>query len=511
MKQFRHLLASRKARLLIASALIAAIAVYARDIGLMPKGLPEAGVLVVDLRNSLPDKAEQTPDGRRSVSAVEILRALDAARADRRIAGLYLRVGGGGMPLAHALETADAVLRLRRAGKFAVVYAEAFTAANLSDRVLAASADEVWTATDIAGANGRLDDVPTAVHAFPSLPDAARKALWSNLLIQATEHISAAAAAGLDDAASSVNAVARSGRLPAPQFRRGPEAQAEQSALAWGGADAAFVDFLTWRDVLDRHTADVPVLALVQAEGILSTRDGPGPRDLAASLAEQMQAAARDRRVKGIILRISAVAATEDALAQLLEAAGAIRRGGTPVAISFGPVVPVSAAALRGGEIPLLATGGALLVDVSGTQAAALAETMRFPWRSASAPGVPAAFTAAEAPFLERGTAIAAIAASPALAAAGLPRQGANAVPAESSFAEVAWRGDTGTLLDVKDRLLARAGMRQGHALPLWVYEPRPSVLERTNARLLDLWRQMRDWAREIPQLVTPAEEHHGG
>lgn len=487
MRRFRFLPPSRTLRVLTALAVLVA-GVAAGKMLITPR-LPEAGILVVDLRHALPDKTRPAPDGRRSVSAVDVLRALDGARHDGRITGAYLRVGGGGMPLAQATELADAVLRLRISGKFAVVWSGGFTAANLGDRVLAAAADEVWISP--AWQSGQKN----AAALFAPRPEelqsppfeAAQAALWRALLTQAARRIARSA----QDVSGSVDAVARAGGPLPPQIRRGPEARAEQAALAWGGADAQFVDLLTYRDELDGRRGGRPVIALVQAEGVVDLLEGSGTTELAGPLAERIRMAAKEDRVEAVIVRISAVAASGEALALLTRAAEDARRAGKRVGFSFGPLVPAEAATLEA-DMPVLAANGALLVNPPpGAATAALAEGTRSPWLTGF--DEEARVPAAEAAFLESGAALTAIGLAPEITS-GLPQEHANPLSALRNGAgrldAAMWQGGVGSLLELKDRLSGAngPGMRALHLTP---YGERTSVLERTKSRFVALWRWM--------------------
>lgn len=497
-QQFRNLLASRKVRVLAALSLLIGAAAVLHGSGALRGALPEVGILVVDLRHGLPDKAEAAPDGRRSVSAVTVLRALDAARSDGRIAGVYLRLGGGGTTSAQASEIADAVLRLRRARKFAVAYAHGFTALNLSDRVLAAAADEVWTRSAPPPANAGFGKnlIPGPHGQTAPRLASPQLALWQGLRQQAFERIRNSAPRGGETAGSSVNVPTQTAELSPTQYHQGREARAERSALAWGGADTQFVALPTYRDALELQAANASMIALVQTDGVLDILEGPGVRDLAGTLTAQVRAAAADPRVTGIIIRLAAPAASGEALTMVFRAARDARRTGTPTGISFGPVIPARAATMSAG-VPMLAPEGALLIDLApGARAAELAGRLHVPWRSPNGAG--ATRLPAEALLLQGSAVVGAVGAGGAPGASGdsVPREGVNPVPERPEAATtvprrdaVVWKNEVGSLLDLRDRLAAE---RTGETpdTPLIVpYEKKPSVWSRTKARFVQLWR----------------------
>ncbi|MFP4003659.1 MAG: hypothetical protein ACLFV8_07790, partial [Alphaproteobacteria bacterium] len=262
----------------------------------------------------------------------------------------------------------------------------------------------------------------------------------------------------------------------------------------WGGADAQFLGLLTYRETLDRRAAGAPVIALVQAEGVLDILEDPGTSEMAGPLAERIRMAAGDRRVRGVIVRISATSASGEALTLLTRAAEEARRTGTPVGFSFGPLVPANAATLKA-DMPVLAAGSALLVNPApGSEAAALAREARFPWRAGNETAAAEHFTA-ELALLKSGAALAAIGTDEAPAGHGVREEHANPLPSGSDAAM--WRGGVGTLLELKDRLSSAEGSEGAQGLLLASYEPRqPSLWERTVDRFDGLWRWMSGWVK---------------
>jgi len=280
-----------------------------------------------------------------------------------------------------------------------------------------------------------------------------------------------------------VDVVTRAANLSPTQHHRGPEARAEQGALAWAGPEAGFVDLLTYREALETRQRNAPIVALVQAEGVLDLLEGPGSHELAGPLVERIRNAASDSRVRGIVVRISTVAASDEALRMVVQAADKARRSGKPVGISFGPLVPAGVASVQA-NIPMSAPTGALLVNLApGGEATALASRVRYPWRvrdgERALSGLPA-----ETAFLQQGAVMATVVAGEALSAAmaDLPDDGVNDLPnaeAQGSAVQVAWQNDVGSLLDMKDRL---TDGRRGDLL-LAPYERRSSVWSRTRTR----------------------------
>lgn len=138
--------------------------------------LPDRMVLTMNLDDGLEDGPPKhsflaTLSGAPKLTLHEIIQSLDVARQDNRVQGLALRLRSGQLGLASIQELRNAVMRFRRSGKFAYVYAD-----TLGDRPatseywLATSFDQIWLqplgelalthfATELPFARGLLDKV----------------------------------------------------------------------------------------------------------------------------------------------------------------------------------------------------------------------------------------------------------------------------------------------------------------------------------------------------------------
>lgn len=131
------------------SLLVIAGGVYAvLTFGPSDPKLPERAVLHLDLNRSVSER--QAPDlFGRSLSGpttFDIVRALERAAADDRVAGVVAELGSVPISMGKAQEIADAVLDFRATGKFSVVFSEDLGAMwNGTVDYLAASAfEEIW-------------------------------------------------------------------------------------------------------------------------------------------------------------------------------------------------------------------------------------------------------------------------------------------------------------------------------------------------------------------------------
>ena len=98
----------------------------------------EGSILKVDFSEEIVDAPSADPlsgfdpmtlQTQRQLSILQIVEALDAARHDDRIEGIYLRMNGGGSLAGSALleEIRDALVAFKQSGKFIVAYDETYT------------------------------------------------------------------------------------------------------------------------------------------------------------------------------------------------------------------------------------------------------------------------------------------------------------------------------------------------------------------------------------------------
>ena len=137
-------------------SVLAAIAVFAitfRIIGAagVPPAPPETIVLRLDMRSGPADRqpADQLFSqlgGGGGPTLREIVRAIDLARDDDRVAGLVGHFDGDAFGMATAQELTAAVSRFRESGKFAIAYADTLgeTGAGNVAYYMASSFEEVW-------------------------------------------------------------------------------------------------------------------------------------------------------------------------------------------------------------------------------------------------------------------------------------------------------------------------------------------------------------------------------
>ncbi|MFP4463718.1 MAG: signal peptide peptidase SppA [Alphaproteobacteria bacterium] len=109
--------------------------------------LPSQMVLYLEIDGDIPDLVTEADFSQPFKSNVRTLGnyidALDRAALDPRVSGVYTKITGGSLSIAHAQEFRSALKEFKESGKFAYVYAPSFDQ-GLSGYYLASAFDEVW-------------------------------------------------------------------------------------------------------------------------------------------------------------------------------------------------------------------------------------------------------------------------------------------------------------------------------------------------------------------------------
>jgi len=337
-------------------------------------GLPSGQiVLEVDLREARLDQPSRSPFAfAETTSTVDMVRLLNRASTDTRVAGLFIRANEYGMAPAQAEEINRAIAAFRASGRSVVVHSQGFSGTSVANYLAISSADEIWL-QDTAGfsASGLAGEVPfyggalerfevdaefiqfleyknspntytqtgfTAEHReatlsyFNSIYDVAieNAATGRNLeagafraLIESSPHSAEAAAeAGLVD-------------------HLGHVAIARQAAIDRAGGNASFASIDDYR--LSGVLAESgPRIALIEGQGGIITGGGVSspfggdPVIGADSMAEAISNAAAAPGVRAIILRVDSPGGSSIASDQIWDAIRRAQESGIPVVVTMG-------------------------------------------------------------------------------------------------------------------------------------------------------------------------------
>lgn len=130
------------------------------------KPLPEEMVLLLEFDNGIneipPEASFSNPFAKDQMTLRHYLQAIDAAKTDDRVKGIYARLRGGGFQLAQIQEIRNAIKDFKESGKFAYIYSTSFGegGGGLGRYYLSSVFDELWMQplgiVMIAGVNAEM-------------------------------------------------------------------------------------------------------------------------------------------------------------------------------------------------------------------------------------------------------------------------------------------------------------------------------------------------------------------
>jgi protease-4 len=342
-------------------------------------GLPNNMVLSLDLRRSMPDSAPETPFGigETPVTVMNTVLALDQAERDNRVKGVYIRVGSAGLNIPQSEEIVAALTKFKRSGKFVVAYASGFDASSLGDYLAATSANEIWMQPkSVFGAAGESSGGVFLRGLFDKIqaePQIAKRADYKSAADQYMEHnmtpadkeqTQAMIQSWYDNALAAISASRKVPREKlkatfdaSPQFaedaqraglvdRLGYDDDAQGVALQRGGDNARMVKMGQYIRARDESgdRGEGAHIALIEASGeiVEGTSSGSGGvfnQEVVIAgddAAQAIRAAAADKSVKAIVLRVNSPGGSVTASDQILDAAKKAQAKGKPVVVSMG-------------------------------------------------------------------------------------------------------------------------------------------------------------------------------
>jgi protease-4 len=343
--------------------------------------LPQRIVLSLDLNEGVDEMPSGGPFKLLSRDEGHVLRdiiaGLEKAQTDNRVSGLVVRMGDSGIDIATAQEVREAVSRFRQAGKFAVAYADSFSAmpGATTEYYLASVFDEIaMQPSGELAITGVAIEVPFVADALGKIGVAARmeqrKEYKSAVETFTRNSMSAPARSNLQDLANSwltqLTAGIAEGRSIAPEQARASIDQSpllakealdrklvdtldywpavSDSAKARAGAHSGLVSFSHYLDDGKLPYTSGPTVALIHGIGPIVSSDGGGtPFDdtrifAAESVAKAIADAAAAPDVRAILLRIDSPGGSYLASDTVWNAVMHARSKGKPVIASMGGV-----------------------------------------------------------------------------------------------------------------------------------------------------------------------------
>lgn len=342
--------------------------------------VPSEMVLTLDLRNSLPDKRQNSffVQEHAVASVIDAVTALAAAEKDARVKGIFIRIGGGsGMSLSAAQELRAALKSFKAKGKFIISHSQAFYTSGMGDYMLASAADEIWmqpvsemnstgvatTAMFFRGLLDKINAVPqfeqryeykNAANIFTEKDfTAAHREATTRLLESVFESATAAIAGDRKKTRDEVVALINS----APHLtqeaidaklidKQGYDDEAEGAALAKAGDKAELKTLAQYFAIAGNpwHNPGSPGIAFIHGDGGINDGKSEGggfggePSIGGDTVAKAFRDATEDDDVKAILFRVNSPGGSAIASDQILDAVKKAQKAGKKVVVSMGNV-----------------------------------------------------------------------------------------------------------------------------------------------------------------------------
>ncbi len=341
--------------------------------------LPGEMVLTIDLRDALTDQHSTNPFARAAgkMSVIDVVAALARAESDERVKGLYMRVGGSGMPSAQAEELRGAIKAFRAKGKFVIAHAQAFYTNALGDYYLASSADQIWmqpvsemntagvaaTAVFLKGLLDKISAQPEFVQRYEYKNAAnmftqtdytpahreANQRLIESIFESATAGMAGDRKMTRDQVVALINGAPYLTQDAIDKKlidKQGYDDEAENAAIARAGGKAELKKLSEYFALVGNpwEGSGRPTIALIQGEGTINDGESEssafgGSTSMGGdTIAKAFRDATEDKDVKAILFRVNSPGGSALASDQILDAIKKAQKAGKKVIVSMGDV-----------------------------------------------------------------------------------------------------------------------------------------------------------------------------
>ena len=338
------------------------------------EGPAGAKVLSLDLRQPIRDNGgEETLFGGQQASIVNIARALDRAKTDENVKGMFIRARMTGITPASAEELRASIIDFQTSGKFVIAHSQGFESTSVLGYYAISAADEIWQqatsgfavaglASETAFYGGVFDhfdakanfiqfhEYKNAANAYTqtNYTDAHRESTTSLLTSLYNSAVSAIAedrgltveqvSSLLESAPHTAEAAQDAGLIDKLGYMKEAQDYIREKV---GNDDIPFQDIVAYGP--PAQTAG-PMIALIGGEGPVmmgKSQDGSNPFNKGITmggdtLTKAIDDAADDKRVKAIIFRVSTPGGSATASDQINAAILRAKDAGKPVIISMG-------------------------------------------------------------------------------------------------------------------------------------------------------------------------------
>ena len=335
--------------------------------------LPDNMILKVDLRYALPDQSREPTRsdflyGNPGQGFIDIVRKIEAAAEDDRVAGLFIRASDGSTGSARAEELRTAIKRFKLSGKKVVAHSQGTYSVSPSTLRAISSADEIWIqpGTDVMTSGLSFESMfyKDMLDRISVQMEVIKYEEYKNAPNQFTEttftdaHREAMTMLGEDIWELSLEDIAADRNMTVEEVRtaleEGPKSADKMlenglmDKLGWPedaleSLDDSIPDETTMISVLGysppRAPKDAPVIALIGGEGGIVTGGGSNGTSFGSDrIAGAIIQAADDERVKAIVFRVNSGGGSPTASDQIWNAIEYAQDEGKPVVVSMGAV-----------------------------------------------------------------------------------------------------------------------------------------------------------------------------
>jgi len=335
----------------------------------------ESYVLSLDLRKGLRDHSSgASVFGASPSSVVDTARALNRAKKDNLIKGLFIRANQFGMAPASSEEIRLAIKDFKSSGKFVITHAQGFEGTSILPYRAVSASDELWmqdtTGFSVAGIRSESEFYGGVFEKFDAKPqfeqfheyknaantytqtgftDSHREAATSyltSLYDGAVEQIAEDRGITVDAVTGVLTSAPHSAEaaLEAKMVdKMGHVEEAREYARKKAGGDA--IKFKSVKAYGPGNSYSGSTIAFIGGQGAVvegPSSDGTNPFMGGGltmggdTLAKAFDDAAKDKRVKAIVFRVSSPGGSPAASDQIHDAAARAQEAGKPVIISMG-------------------------------------------------------------------------------------------------------------------------------------------------------------------------------
>ncbi|MEP3654590.1 MAG: signal peptide peptidase SppA [Litorimonas sp.] len=330
-------------------------------------------VLTLDLRQSMIDHSVgETLFGDNPSSIVDTVYALNRAKDDDSVKGVFIRAENYGMAPASAEELRLALLDFKTSGKFVIAHAQGFEGTSLMSYQAVTAADEIWmqdtTGFAVSGLRSETEFLGGVMEKFDADPEFFQFHEYKNAVNSYTEtdftdaHREATTSylTSIYDNAVSQIAIDRGMTAPGVDQVLKASPHSAEDALEAGMVDKLGqleeakdyvrkkvgddkIAFTSLSSYGPGTTSGDSTIAFIGGQGAVLPGQSsggsifsPGVTMGGDTVSAGFDAALKDKKVKAIVFRVSSPGGSPAASDQILAAADRARDAGKPVVISMG-------------------------------------------------------------------------------------------------------------------------------------------------------------------------------